>query len=204
MITLYGTPHTRSLRVSWCLEELQLSWQYHKINLKQQEQKSAAFKAVNPSGKVPALTDDDLVLTESSAICMYLAERYGQGKLLPADAKDKGLHHNWISLITCELEQPLWLMGKHQFALPEELRVPQVLETVQWEFDKICADLEQRLPTTESLFEQFTVADILLTHTLNWAVKFGQQLPTGLAEYRKRNSQRPALSQAIEKELASH
>ena len=201
MITLYGTPRTRSLRVSWCLQELGLEWHYQCVILSKGQHKSPEFLAINPCGKVPALKDNELVLTESAAICMYLAERYGQGKLLPQSLDDKGQHHRWLSLITCELEQPLWTMAKHQFALPEPLRIPQVVETAQWEFDKICNELELLIPRTPHLFESFTVADILLTHTLNWAVKQGQHLPEKLNQYRKTNSQRPALSSALAKEL---
>lgn len=202
MITLYGTPRSRSLRVSWCLEELGLDWRYQKIDLSKGEHRSDEFLSLNPSGKVPALKDDQLVLTESGAICLYLAERYGQGKLLPATIEEKGQHHRWISLILCELEQPLWTMGKHRFALPEEQRVPQMLETAAWEFQKICQELEPLLPESPHLFEEFSVADLLLTHTLNWAVKFEQPLTEKLAAYRRENSRRPALAKALEKELA--
>ncbi|MBW8190507.1 glutathione S-transferase family protein [Neiella marina] len=202
MIKLYGTPRTRSLRVSWTLEELALDWQYEKLDLKAGEHRQAAFLAINPCGKIPALSDGELVLTESAAICMYLAERYGADILLPESMADKGRHHRWVQLVTSELEQPLWTMGKHRFALPEEQRIPQMLETATWEFEKICAELEPQLPDSDSLFERFTVADILLTHTLNWAVSFEQQLPPKLAAYRKRNSQRPSLASALEKEMA--
>lgn len=202
MLTLYGTPRSRSLRVSWCLEELSLAWQYQKIDFAKGQHKSPEFLALNPCGKVPALKDDALVLTESGAICLYLAERYGQGKLLPSKPEQMGGHYRWVSLVLCELEQPLWTMGKHRFALPEELRVPQVIETAQWEFEKVCEQLESTLPDSPTLFEEFTVADILLTHTLNWAVKFEQRLPEKLAAYRKFNSQRPALAEALNKELS--
>ncbi|MCM2680066.1 glutathione S-transferase family protein [Echinimonas agarilytica] len=202
MITLYGSPRSRSLRVSWCLEELGLEWVYKRVDLSKGEHRSEGYLAMNPNGKVPMLTDDDLVLSESFAICMYLAETYGNGKLLPTSVADKGRHHQWLSLITCELEQPLWTMGKHKFALPEPQRVEPMLEVAEWEFEKICNELEPRMPDTDSLFDEFTVADILLTQTLNWAVKFGQPLPPKLAAYRKRNSQRPALSLALDKELA--
>ena len=201
MITLFGTPRSRSLRVSWCLEELGLDWHYQKIDFSKGEHKSPDYLELNPCGKVPALKDDQLILTESGAICLYLAERYGHGKLLPSCPEDRGRHYRWICLVLCELEQPLWTMGKHKFALPEEMRVPQVLDTAQWEFDKVCQQLELILPDTPHLFEAFTVADILLTQTLNWAVHFGQTLPEKLSSYRKFNSQRPALSTALDKEL---
>ena len=202
MITLYGLPRSRSLRVSWMLEELGLDWHYHYVNFQAGEQRSEEFLALNPCGKVPALKDGDLVLSESAAICLYLAEKYGP-QFLPTPGSDQAaLHHRWVSFTTCELEQALWSMGKHRFALPEKLRVPEMLETATWEFNKAAAIAEQWVPEEGYLLgEQFTVADILLCHTLNWAMAFQQQLPTKLMAYRKRTSQRSALNTGLEKEM---
>lgn len=202
MITLYGMPRTRSLRVSWTLEELGLEWSYHKVDLSKGEQKSPEYLQLNPAGKIPLLQDDQLLLTESGAICTYLAERYGKGLLLPLSEQERAKHHEWMSLILCELEQSLWLIAKHRFALPEALRVPHVIETAQWEFAKICDELEQRLPETIQLFSEFSLADILLTTTLNWAIQYQQTLPERLNHYRRHHSRRPALARALEKELA--
>ncbi|GAA5216233.1 glutathione S-transferase family protein [Corallincola platygyrae] len=200
MITLYGFPRTRSLRVSWTLEELEFPWQYQLVDLRKGEHKQAEFLAINPFAKIPALKDDDLVLTESAAICMYLAEK--AGKLLPeSGSPESGKHHQWVTYITNEIEQPLWTMAKHSFALPEDMRQESVRDVAAWEFEKAVAVAEQWLGDNEYLLgEQFTVADILLTHTLNWALKSQQTLPPKLALYRKRCSARPALSKALEKE----
>jgi glutathione S-transferase len=155
---------------------------------------------MNAAGKVPALKDDELVITESSAICLYLAEKAGQLLPQPATAAS-AKHHQWISFIGNELEQPLWTSAKHKFALPESLRQEAILPVAQWEFEKAVAVAEQWTPKEGFLLgEQFTVADILLAHTLNWALKFEQKLPEKLAAYRKRVSARPALARALEKE----
>ncbi len=204
MITLFGVPRSRSLRVSWTLEELGLDWSYQYIDFSRGAHKDAEFLALNPAGKVPALKDGDLLLTESAAICLYLAEKYGDRKLLPQPGGDEsGVFHRWVSFIICELEQPLWSIGKHKFALPEEQRIPQMLSVGSWEFNKAANIAELWTPEQGFLLgETFTVADILLGHTLNWAVRFDQVLPSKLAAYRERVSARPALSNALNKELA--
>jgi glutathione S-transferase len=203
MITLYGTPRSRALRVSWALEELGLDWQFSFINFSKGDNRSEGFAALNPSGKIPVLTDDDLVVTESAAIVSYLAEQYGQGALLPASTASKAeraLFHQWYSFIICELEQPLWSMGKHKFALPEAQRLSTMRDVAIWEFDKAAAIAETWVPVTGFLLgEEFTLIDILLCHTLMWATVFEQTIPLKLMAYHDRLQQRAALVSALEK-----
>lgn len=204
MIKLYGVPRSRSLRVSWTLEELGLDWQYHFIDFAKGDSRSDAFLAVNPCGKVPALVENDLVITESAAIVLYLAEKHGDGILLPQAGSDaSALHHQWVSFIICELEQPLWTIGKHKFALPEALRQQSMFAVAKWEFDKAAAIAENWLPDSEFLLgDNLSAADILLGHTLLWATRFEQEIPPKLAAYRDRVTARPAMSKALDKEMA--
>lgn len=204
MITLYGSPRTRALRVSWLMEEIGLDWQYQPIDFSKGQHKSPEFLKINPCGKVPALTDGDLTLIESAGICMYLAQKYASHWLPEPGSAESGTHFQWLSYIIAELEQPLWTMAKHKFALSQDLRVSQVQATAKWEFDKAAEVAEGLLPDSEFLCGQNpSVADILLTHTLNWAVKFEQKLPEKLEAYRQRLSARPALRRALDKEIAA-
>jgi glutathione S-transferase len=203
MITLYGTPRSRALRVSWALEELKLDWQFCFINFAKGDNRNEAFLALNPSGKIPVLKDDELVVTESAAIVSYLAAQYGQGELLPAKTASKGelaRFNEWYSFIICELEQPLWSMGKHKFALPEAQRLSAMGDVAKWEFDKAAAIAEAWTPESGFLLgDKFTIIDILLCHTLMWATVFEQTIPPKLAAYRDRLQLRPALNAALNK-----
>mgnify|MGYP003365176873 CR=1 FL=1 len=87
MIDVYAFATPNSIKVPVALEELGLEYVLHTVNVRKGEQKSAEFMALNPNGKVPVLVDSDtssdkLVLTESAAILIYLAEK--TAKLLPA------------------------------------------------------------------------------------------------------------------------
>ncbi|UXI01687.1 glutathione S-transferase family protein [Photobacterium sp. TY1-4] len=198
MITLYGYPRTRSLRVSWLLEELGLEWEYQLVDFNSGEHRSPGFLAINPSGKVPCLKDDKTFVTESAAICFYLAEKYGQHWLPKPGTPESAAHHEWISFTITELEQPLWTLGKHRFALPEKIRLPEMLSVAAWEFKKAVQVTDARCPQDTYLLGNFpTVADILLTHTLNWAVKFDQKIPDKLEKYRQFVNRRPALARAL-------
>ncbi len=68
MITLYGFPNTRSVRIAWMLEELEQDYQYQLVDFTKGESQTPEFLAINPAGKVPALRDDELLLTESAAM----------------------------------------------------------------------------------------------------------------------------------------
>ncbi|GGI70086.1 glutathione S-transferase family protein [Shewanella gelidii] len=201
MITLYGVPRSRSLRVSWILEELGLNWAYHFVDFSKGENCSETFLALNASGKIPVLVEDKLVLTESVAIVQYLAAKYG-GHLMPRPGtKESAQLLQWLSFITCELEQPLWTMGKHKFALPEELRQKNMLLVAKWEFEKAVTVANDWLPAQGYALGEFSVVDILLGQTLMWAGRAKLELPEKLNDYLEFVCQRPAFERALEKEL---
>lgn len=96
MIEVHAFATPNSVKVPIALEEMGLDYRLVPVNLRQGEQKTDAFKAINPNGKVPVLIDrsalggDDVVVNESAAILVYLAEKTGQ--LLPK----KGPHRSKV------------------------------------------------------------------------------------------------------------
>lgn len=202
MITLYGFPNSRSLRAAWTLEELGVEYDYHSVDMMAAEGQGEAHLARHPDGKVPVLQDGELTLFESSAICRYLAERYGEpGSLLPASMEGRALVDQWMSFVVSELEQPLWTQAKHKFVLPREQRVPAILPTAAWEFQRALGAVQRRFDGEGWLVgDGFTLADLLLAHTLSWGVQFKHRLPDSLNDYRKRCMARPALARAVERE----
>ena len=198
MLTLYGMPGTRSDRALWALEECGLPYEFVHIDLFKGEGRSPAYLAINPAGKVPALVDDSVpggwVLTESAAICTYIADKAGTGLVPPCDSPLRAQHEQWCYFTMTELEQPLWTMSKHSFALPPAQRVPAVIETARWEFARSLQLLASALQGREYILgDTFTVADILIAHTLVWARN--SQLPLAdetIALYLKRVLARPA------------
>ncbi|WP_020674924.1 glutathione S-transferase family protein [Geopsychrobacter electrodiphilus] len=200
MITLYGMPHTRSFRVLWALEEIGAEYEYQLVNLGKGDAKTPEFLALNPSGKLPVLKVDDLVLTESAAICSYLADAHPDKQLIPSvGTADRALYNQWCFFVLSELEQPLWTMGKHKFALPKEYRVREVQKTAGFEFMRAIRVLEKGILGRNFMVgEYFTMADLLVVHTLNWAqslkIDHGSKL---LDQYLDRVRQRPAWSRAL-------
>jgi len=206
MIQVYGFPQSRSTRIVWLLEELGVDYGFNLVDFLKMEHRSPEFLAVNPAGKVPAIVDGDLVMTESGAIVAYLADRFAEkGLIPPAGTQERAAFEQWSYFALCELEQPLWTMGKHKFALPEEQRVAAILPTAEWEFQKALALLSEGLGDKPYILgKNFSAADILLGHTLFWGMSFKQSIEQpNLQAYAKRLQGREALARAKARESAS-
>ena len=177
MIKIYGMPNTRSDRVIWSLEEAGPDYQFIKVELGKGEGKQEPYLKLNPTGKVPTLVHDDLILTESAAICTYIGDLYPQSNLTPAyGTSDRATYNQWCFFAMTELEQPLWSMAKHRFALPKEYRIRDMLITANYEFEKMLDVFSQRLGDREFLVsDQFTCADLIIASILNWAQNGGKQ-----------------------------
>lgn len=108
MITLYGSMTSRATRNLWVLEELGLPYEMKKINLSDGSHKKPEFTAINPAAKIPALTDDGgVAMSESFAINLYLAQRYGVGKLWPTDPAAQAACLQWSMWAATEVEMPI-------------------------------------------------------------------------------------------------
>ena len=203
MITIYGYPRSRSGRATWMMEELGQDYTFTLVDLHKGGGNAAEFLAINPAGKVPALQDDDVVITESGAIVTYLGDKFGNRELVPEPGTPlRGKYEQWCYFATTELEQPLWTMGKHKFAIPEEHRVKEIFPTAGWEFQKALDIFSRGLGDNPYILgDHFSAADILLTHTLFWGLMFEQPVnQDNLKAYLDRISTRPALQRMRERE----
>lgn len=193
MITLYEFGSSRSVRCRWLLDELALPFESVVVNLREAEHRGEAFRKINPYGRVPALVDGDLVLFESVAICIYLADRYGHGSLIPAPGSpQRGLHDQWLLFAGVELDQVLWRVHCHERIYPPEKRIPEAAALARAQFPGVAEVLTDAIAGKKYLMgDDFTVADIVLGHTLRWATWYGllegfEGLQSYLAELQKR------------------
>src|SRR5436190_11720599 len=112
-IVLYGSIHSRTFTARWILEELGLPYRVVDIDIRKGWQKRPEFLAINPMGKAPAITDDGVVVTETPAICLYLADRYGVGRLAPPlDDPRRGPYLRWAVFATAVLEPAIYLRAE--------------------------------------------------------------------------------------------
>lgn len=192
-MVLYEFMPTRSLRPRWVLQELEVPFESVTVDLLKGEQRTPDFLKLNPAGQVPVLVDGDLVLTESMAISLYLAEKYPDKHLLPADPAQKADVYKWMLFTTTALEQPLWRMTKHTILYPEEKRLAAEINLAREDFLAIAGVADEHLSTREYLVgTTVTVADFVLAYTLDWAHEVGVLGPfKHLQAYLQRMYQRP-------------
>jgi glutathione S-transferase len=171
-LKIFGCPNSRSMRAAWALEEAGANYDYVKVDLRNGEGRSTQFLAVNPGGKVPALMDGTVVISESGAIVTYIGERFPDSGLVPtlSQPAQRAAYFEWCFFVLAELEQPLWTIAKHRFALPPDWRVPSIEATAAKEFLRAIDVAATRLGDREfTVGNSFTAADILVAHTIAWA-----------------------------------
>ena len=167
---LYGFAGTRSQRALWGLKELDADFEFVSVNLLQGEHKRPEFLRLNPAGKVPVLVDGDLVIPESAAIVLYLADKYPEKALLPVDPALRAQAYRWVMFAVTELEQPLWRITRHSFLYPPEKRSPADIELARDDFRTMAAILDKHLEGREFIVgDTLTVADCVTAYLIDWA-----------------------------------
>lgn len=170
MLKLYGAPPTRALRVLWLLNELGLKYEMMPLDMMKGEHKTAAFRSLSPAAKVPVLVDGDVVLTESSAIQLYLAEKYPKAGFIPESVVDRGQMYRWIFFLVTEIEQPLWRIARHTVIYPKDKRLPRDIDLARQECKEMVGVLERHMKDREFLVgDRLSVADFNAAYTLDWA-----------------------------------
>lgn len=154
--------NTRDLRVLWALEEMGLPYEIVGMDHPRHDLESDAFRAMNPFGQLPVIDDDGIVVTESGAILLYLARK--SGKLMPQDLAGEAQVLRWSFAALTSVEPPLltaWFVG---MTGGKESKAHAALS--QWgamRLGQLDGWLARR---TYIATDDFTVADILMTHTL--------------------------------------
>ena len=163
MLTLIGTGKSRAFRVLWMLEELGLEYEHIPAG-----PRSAEILSHNHLGKIPALRDGDDTLTDSVAIMTYLADKYG-GLTAPAGTPARGLQDATTLWLIDEFDALLWSMAKYTRLYPEDMRLPDIGETLKTEFAWNLGKLSERLEGRAFLMgDAFSLPDILAVHCLGW------------------------------------
>lgn len=193
-MVFYTHPQSRGRIVHWLLEELGEPYQTVWLEFGQ-AMKNPEYLAINPMGKVPALQVGDAVVTETAAICVYLADRFPEKNLLPPiDQPLRATYYRWLFFGAGPLELAMT-------AKALDWQVPQGRSGFVGfgSYDATLAALETALtPGPYICGEQFTAADVYVGSQLSWGMLFGtvEKRPI-FADYVARLYARPAAIRAI-------
>lgn len=200
MITLYHCVSARSFRPLWLLEELGLPYDLKMLPFPPRAL-ARTYLQENPLGTVPLLVDGDTRMTESAAICQYLATRHSPGVLdVPTEDPAYGAYLNWLHMSDATLTFPQTLVLRYTHFEPAERKQPQVVEDYgRWFLARLRA-VDTALQHQDYLCAgRFTAADIAVAYALQLASHLGldSQFPAAVAAYWARLQQRPAFQRAL-------
>jgi glutathione S-transferase len=179
MLELYGNPLSRAARCLWMLEEMGEPYRLIEKSTRADDLQAADYLRLNPNARIPTLVDGDVVIWESMAINLYLAQKY-QGPMHCASAEVLGLAAQWSFWAVLEIEPLLLELLLHRAVLPEFSRDPSYAERDELLLQRPLGVLNAALAGRGFLAGgSFTVADLNVASILVW----GKMARLDLAAY---------------------
>lgn len=197
VLTFYTNPRSRGAIVRWMLEEIGAPYETVVLDYGA-PMKAAAYRRINPMGKVPAITLGDTVVTEAAAICAFLADAFPDAGLAPAPA-DRGAYYRWLFFGAGPVEAAVTNRALG-FEVPEDRRGM----AGYGRFEDVIETLEQAVSSGPYLAgARFSAADVYTGSQIGWGLMFGT-MPERPAfrDYWARISARPAHARAQQKDAA--
>lgn len=189
----------RSGRVRWLLEELEVPYVDRVLDYDKGQSKTPEYLALNPMGRVPTLVDGPVTITESAAICMYLADKFALKGLAPhTDSPERPAYLQWMAFSIGTLE-PIFANLRFRENMKDEERVEIDSAT-----DKIIRTLEIALDGRDFLLgNNFSAADIMIADLLRWKKMMLLERSPVLKAYYERVAKRPARIRAMSEKIQS-
>ena len=200
MIKIYHVPRTRSLHPIWLCEELNLAYEIIPVDFSAEYRASKEWRKINPVGKVPALSDGELLMMESGAMVQYLLDRYAEGQMQPQrGTAEHAIYAQWCWFAESTLARPLGEMVNHTRQFPGAKSIPAVLEEMK---DRAALSLDAVNAAVQNrdylMGAEFSAADIMMGYSIflaDWLIP--DRVPPDLLTYWNRLKERPALQRAL-------
>jgi glutathione S-transferase len=199
VIDLYTAPTPNGWKASVTLEELELPYETHAIDLSENVQKEDWFLALNPNGRIPVIVDrenDDFTVFETGAIMVYLAEK--TGRLMPTDVKGRSLVMQWLMFQMGGVGPMMGQANVFFRYFPEKIQ--PAIDRYQNESRRLFEVLDRRLAESEWLADDYSIADIAnwcWVRTYKWSGVAVEGLPH-LRRWLDAMKQRPGCQRGIE------
>jgi glutathione S-transferase len=196
-LKIYGIAASRTSRPLWVAEELGLAYEHIAQVYEGGATHTPEFLALNPNGHIPVMDDDGIIVWESMACALYLAERFqaADGSSLAAHnhaERAEILRWTFWTVTECEKDALSFLM--HRVAMAEERRKPELALQADRRLAPVLQVLEQHLQHRSYIAgERFTVADICVASVLAWVQRADAMAACPrLADWLQRCLARPA------------
>lgn len=192
-LVFYTNPQSRGRTARFMLEELGVPYETVLLDY-EGAMKTPEYLAINPMGKVPAIRHGDQVVTETAAICAYLADAFPDAGLAPAPDR-RGAYYRWLFFGAGPVEAAI--MDKYRKLEPSEEEQRMVGYGT---FERTIAAMDAAVSVSPWLAgEQFSAADVYAGSQIDWPMQFGMLEPTpALTDYITRLRARPGYVRAQE------
>lgn len=194
MIQLFHNPQSRATMMHWLLEEIGVEYELVPVAYDDGSMRTPEFLEVSPLGKIPAIKDGDVTVSDTVAITLYLADKYKTpNDLAPAiDDKRRGEYLRWLVFQASSVE-PAMMQAGAKFETKRQ--------QAGWgDVDTVVDALEARLPKADPwlLGDWFTAADVVLGGAVGWAIGWNLfPKKPAMAAYAARLQGRPAYQKAM-------
>ncbi len=200
MITIYHLAVSQSDRIVWLMEELGLPYKLQWYERGEDLLAPPEYRALHPAGTAPIIRDGDLVMAESTAICEYISQRYGGGKLSVQSDDPNYPHYLYWMQFNNNAQSAFFVRLAIQMAGGEETD-NMVLTTARRREEGLYHQLDARVAEVEYLAgSQFSCADIMSLFNLTSLAQFGGRTIDDLQNaqaYVDRITARPAYQKAM-------
>lgn len=192
-IKFYYNPMSRGRVAHWMLEECGADYKIELLDWKKNAHKSPEYLKINPMGKIPAIVHRGVVITETAAICAYLADAFPQARLAPAvDDPQRGAYYRWLFFAASCIEPALTDTNSPRVNCPP----PSFLG--HGSYENVVKTLETAVADGFVLGNKFSAADLYLSGQIGWGL-FTKTLPPkpAFVQYVRRCEDRPGYQRFI-------
>jgi glutathione S-transferase len=204
MITLHYHPSNASLTPHILLREIGAPFELALVDRSVTAQRSAAYLALNPHGRIPTLVDGDLVLYETAAVVLHIVDRFPEARLAPAvGTKERALFYRWIAHLSCSVQpemRPYFYPEQH---VADAAHADDVKRTAERRLFDMFAIIDGQLGDGPYLLgDTYSAVDPYLVMLVRWTrnATSPARLRPNLARHAERVLARPAVQKAFDVE----
>ena len=196
---IFHAPNTRSVRIVWLCEELDLDYDLQMFKLGDGSMRDPEYLKLNPMARVPSIQDGNVTIFESGAIVEYILAKYGKGRLHPgANSSHFPSYLQWLHYAEGMLMPHVNILVVETLLLPQDKSNPINISRSTKQLTRMLGAVDMALEGREYLAGDFSGADIMTGHACIVSVRLGGDVSDkpNVEAYIKRLNNRPALKTA--------
>jgi len=163
---VYFAPQSRAVRTVWLLEEIGLNYELERFTLGQKEMRGPEYAKVNPNGRVPTLIDDDVTISESTAIAQYLGAKYAPELTAGPEDQNFAMYLQWLHYAEGMIMPPINNYVVETILLSPERRNDEIAARSMKLLNRTLGAVESHMEDREFIAGNFNICDTITGHSV--------------------------------------